>query len=45
MLQGVLESRTSTLQKQEDCQTFAATSSSITVVRLREAQRGKQLAA
>lgn len=42
MLQGVLDSRVSTLKKQEDGQTFAATSSSITVVRLREIQRGKQ---
>lgn len=42
MLQGVLESRMSTIQQQEDGQTLAATSSSITVVRLREVQRGKQ---
>lgn len=45
MLQGVLEGRMSTLQKQEDGQTVAATSSSITLVRLREALRGKQHAA
>ncbi|KAL3133056.1 hypothetical protein ABBQ38_006962 [Trebouxia sp. C0009 RCD-2024] len=42
MLQGVMDDRTTTLQRQEDGQTFAATNNSLTVVRLREVQRAKQ---
>ncbi|KAL3133047.1 hypothetical protein ABBQ38_006953 [Trebouxia sp. C0009 RCD-2024] len=42
MLQGVMDNRITTLQRQEDGQTFAATNNSSTVVRLREVQRAKQ---
>lgn len=45
MLQGVLDDRINTLQRQEDGQTFAAVNNSVTVIRLRAVQRAKQQAA
>ncbi|KAL3133044.1 hypothetical protein ABBQ38_006950 [Trebouxia sp. C0009 RCD-2024] len=42
MLQGVMDDRITTLQRQEDGHTFAATNNSLTVVRLRALQRAKQ---